>query len=62
MIVAVEVGVALARPPRHDATMWVLVDAATDTEARLIACQIAGSTGRGVVMVISADVIDTLEI
>jgi NAD(P)-dependent dehydrogenase (short-subunit alcohol dehydrogenase family) len=27
--------------------VWILVDAATDTEARLIACQLARSTGRG---------------
>lgn len=61
MIVVVEVGVALARPPRHDKTVWVVVAADTETEARLIACQMAAST-RGVVMPVSADIVDMLEI
>lgn len=52
MIYAVEVGVALARPPRHDATKYVLVEAESPASARLLACQIAAADPR-VVMPVS---------
>lgn len=65
MIVIVEVGVALSRPPRTDRISRIVVDVAMDprrpdwdraeTEARLIAAHIA--SGRpGVVMPVSATV------
>lgn len=68
MIVVVEVGVALARPPRLDRLSRVLVEVDFDgdfftaeTEARILACLIAG--GRSdVVMPVSATVTDILEI
>ena len=56
MTYAVRVGVALARPPREDAVVWVLVAASNDVEARLIACQIAAADRR-VVMPVSAEII-----
>jgi hypothetical protein len=49
MIASVEVGVSLGRPPRHDATVYVRVDAPTETAVELLACQIA-SCWPGVVM------------
>lgn len=55
MTYAVRVGVALARPPREDAFVWVVVAASNDTEARLIACQIA-ATDQRVVMPVSATI------
>lgn len=56
MTYAVRVGVALARPPREDAVVWVLVAASNDVEARLIACQLAVADRR-VVMPVSAEIV-----
>ena len=53
---AVEVDVALARPPRADATVRVLVDAESVHEAELVACQIA-ACDRRVVMPVGARLI-----
>ena len=41
MIVAVEVDVALSRPPRADATVYCQVEARSTIEAREIACQMS---------------------
>lgn len=57
MIYAVEVGVALARPPRHDATKYVLIEAPNVARARLWACQLAAADPR-VVMPVSAEVVE----
>lgn len=51
----VEVDVALARPPRVDATVFVTVAASTRTEAELVACQIA-QCDRRVVMAVGSRV------
>lgn len=48
---SVEVDVALGRPPRADATRYVLVAAATRVEAELIACQMAACDRRVVMPV-----------
>lgn len=40
-VYTVHVGVALTRPPRTDALVRVLVEAATDPEAHCLAAQIA---------------------
>lgn len=71
MIVAVEVGVALSRPPRLDRLSRVLVDVpfnpltdswfAAEVEAQLIAIDIAASR-RDVVMPVSAKLTDIIEI
>jgi len=71
VIVAVEVGVALSRPPRLDRLSRVLVEVEFDpitgpgwfsaeTEARLVACWMA--TRPDVVMPVSATVVDILEV
>lgn len=67
MIVAVEVGVALSRPPKLDRMSRVLVEVefdgsffAAETEARLLATDIAMRPD--VVMPVYAQVIDILEI
>jgi hypothetical protein len=51
VIYAVAVGVALQRPPRHDATKWVLVEAPTPVAARELACQLAAADPRVVMPV-----------
>lgn len=56
MIYAVHVDVALARPPREDDVVRVLVDAGGPVEAQLIACQIA-ACHRRVVMPVSSRVV-----
>jgi hypothetical protein len=58
MLVAVEVGVALSRPPRVDRISKVLVEAPTEIEAQLLACQIA--CRRDVVMPVYSQVLDVL--
>jgi hypothetical protein len=60
MIVAVEVGVSLGRPPRHDATVYVLVEADTVTEGSLVACQIA-TCHPAVAMPVSSRVVSAVE-
>lgn len=62
MIAAVEVGVSLSRPPQSDAKVWVLVAAETETEARLVACQIAAADTTRKTMPVSADIVDLLEL
>jgi hypothetical protein len=57
VIYAVEVGVALARPPRVDAVKYVLVEAESQVAARLLACQIAAADPR-VVMPVSDEIVD----
>lgn len=39
MIFAVEVGVSLGRPPRHDRTIYTLLEAESAADARLLAYQ-----------------------
>jgi hypothetical protein len=39
----VEVDVALSRPPKHDKTIFYIIEADNGVEAELIACQIAQS-------------------
>lgn len=67
MLVAVEVGVALSRPPRTDRISRVIVEVeftgdwlVAESEARITACWIA--TRRDVVMPVSAVVTDILEV
>lgn len=70
VIVAVQVGVALTRPPRTDRYSRILVHAdidpanpdwfAAETEARLTACHIAHRPD--VVMVVSAVITDLLDV
>jgi len=70
MIVAVEVGVALSRPPREDRISKVIisVDCATsaaiwqaEIEARLAATQMAAGWP-GVVMAVRSDILEILEL
>jgi hypothetical protein len=56
-VYTVEVGVALARPPRTDRTVWYRIAADSGDEAELTAAQWAASRPR-VVMPTSAVVID----
>lgn len=60
MIVAVHVGVALSRPPGVDRISRILVEADSEIEAMLIACQMAHRPD--VVMPVSSEVVDILEI
>ena len=61
MIAAITVGVALSRPPRADTYIYVIVEADTETDAMLAACQIAGCHP-GVVMPVSSRIEKILEI
>ncbi|GAA0627655.1 hypothetical protein HPO96_37200 [Kribbella sandramycini] len=61
MIVAVHVGVALARPPREDVIVRVVVAAESDTEARLVACQLAAANRR-VAMPVSAEIVSVISL
>lgn len=61
MIVAVEVGVATTRPPRHHATVFVVVEAEHETEALLVACQMAGCHP-AVVMPVCSAVVEILAV
>lgn len=56
-IFKVAVDVALSRPPRADATVFVVVDAAHRFDAELIACQMAGCN-RQVVMPVGSRIVD----
>jgi hypothetical protein len=56
-IFKVEVGVALQRPPRHDATIYYTLEADSGNAAELLACQIAYNHPR-VVMPVSSVVTD----
>ena len=69
MIGVVEVGVALSRPPRLDRLSKVVVDVpcddhrrlwAAEQKARVVACWMAAR--RDVVMVVSAEVTELLEV
>lgn len=55
-VFAVQVGVALSRPPKCDATIYCLVEAPNETKARLMACLLAASHPR-VSMPVSADIV-----
>lgn len=57
-VYGIEVGVALSRPPRHDATVYVQVVAPSRTAARLLACLIAAAHPL-VVMPVSDQVMTT---
>lgn len=61
MLLVVEVGAALSRPPHTDRISKVIVECQTEIEGELIACQIAESH-REVVMAVYSKVIDILEI
>ena len=61
MIVAVEVGVALGRPPRLDRVSRVLVEAVDELEGELLATQLA-CCRRDVAMPVWSRVVDVLEI
>lgn len=56
-IFKVEVAVALSRPPKNDATIFITVDAPNGHDAELVACQIA-STHPRVVMPVASLVTD----
>lgn len=56
-VFTVEVQVALARPPRADATVWVTVDAPSDGAAIALACQLAEATRPRVVMAVKATIL-----
>lgn len=67
MMVVVEVGTALSRPPQIDRLSKIIVDVpfdgdfeASETEARIIACQM--SCRDDVVMPVSATVVDIIAI
>lgn len=53
----VEVGVALRRPPRHDATIFFTLEAESGQAAELLACQWAANHPR-VVMPVASVVTD----
>jgi hypothetical protein len=61
VIVAVEVGVALGRPPRLDRLSRVLVEADSEVEGRLVATQMAACQP-GVAMPVWSAVVDVLEL
>jgi hypothetical protein len=61
MLVRVEVAVATQRPPRHDRTSQVLVEAATELEAGLIAMAMASGHCE-VIMPVSCVITDILAI
>ena len=60
MIIAVEVGVALARPPKVDRISRVVVEADSETEGELIACQMVHRPD--VTMPVYSRVVDILAI
>lgn len=55
-VYAVRVGVALQRPPREDAVIWVQVQAEDEYEAELVACQLASCHPR-VVMPVASEIV-----
>ena len=77
MIVTVEVGLALTRPPKIDRTVWVTVAvnvvdfniAAAEREAQLVAVYMAmvgspldNAAGHGVVMPVRTSIVDISEV
>jgi hypothetical protein len=58
MLFVIEVGVALRRPPRHDDSVFVLIESDSEVEARLAACQMA-AWHPAVVMPVSDRIIST---
>lgn len=61
LIVKVEMGVATNRPPKIDRLSNVIVDAETETEALLVACQMT-LVWADVVMPVHSKIIEILEI
>jgi hypothetical protein len=59
MLMQFMIGVALERPPKTDAFVFVNVEAATEIEGELIACQMAACIST---MPVSSELIDIMEI
>ena len=59
MIATVHVGVALSRPPKVDELRRIIVEADAETDAKLLACQIAMCT---CVMPVSAEIVEITDL
>ena len=59
MVATVHVGVALTRPPKVDELRRIIVEADTETDAKLLACQIAMCT---CVMPVSAEIVEITDL